>query len=362
MDPNKFLQMMIEEGASDLYFKVGAPPCLRVNNVLKPRSKNKLTPEDTEDIARRLVDKKKFELFMQKKELDTTYSVAGFGRFRVNMYIQRGSVAITLRAIKMQVPSFEELNLPVEVMRALSSSARGLILITGHAGSGKSTTLASMIDYMNENYTKHIITIEDPIEFLHIDKQSIISQREVSTDTDSFNEALRHVIRQTPDVVLIGEMRDAETVKIAIMAAETGHLVLSTLHTVDATQTVERIINYFPPYMHHQVRMQFSLLFTGVVSMRLLPKMDQTGRVPACEIMIPSPTIKKLIIEGHTDQLIGSVEDGTIFKMQSFNQAVMDWYKKGVIDKDTALANAGNPDDLKLKFSDIFSGKDTHNR
>ena len=360
MDPNKYLEMMVKENASDLYFKVGSPPYLRIDDKLKACSEDKLGTNDTESVAKKIVDKETFERFIKTRELDTTYSVTGFGRFRVNMYIQRGTVAITLRSIKVEVPSFKELNLPVGVMDRLSSCHRGLILLTGHAGSGKSTSLAAMTDYMNKNFTKHIITVEDPIEFLHTDKKSIISQREVATDTESFNEALRHVIRQAPDVILIGEMRDAETVKIAIMAAETGHLVLSTLHTVDATQTVERIINYFPPYMHEQVRMQFSLLFAGVVSMRLISRADKPGRVPACEIMLPSPTIKKLIHEGRTNQLLAAIEDGAIFKMQTFNQSVMDWFKKGVIDKDTALANAGNPDDLKLKFDDILSGKDTH--
>jgi len=360
MEPQKFLKMMLEENASDLYFKVGSPPCLRANDKLKLCSKDKLKPQDTESIAKKLIGEEGFERFLEEKELDTAYSVAGLGRFRINMYIQRGSVAITLRSIKIEVPSFKELNLPVEVMERLSSWPRGLILITGHAGCGKSTTLAAMIDYINRNFSRHIITIEDPIEFLHPDKKSIISQREVATDTASFNEALRHVIRQTPDVILIGEMRDVVTMRTAIMAAETGHLVLSTLHTVDATQTVERIINYFPPHMHSQVRMQFSFLFAGVISMRLIPRCDKPGRVPACEMMLPSPTIRKLIIEGRTNQLINAIEDGAIFKMQSFNQAVMDWYKKGVIDKEIALENAGNPDELKLKFADILSGKETH--
>lgn len=360
MDPHKYLKMMVDEAASDLYFKVGSPPCLRIDNKLKLCGENKLQPHDTESVAKKLVGREKFEQFLERKELDTTYSIAGFGRFRVNMYIQRGSIAATLRSIKMEVLSFKELNLPVEVLERLSSCKRGLILITGHAGSGKSTTLAAMTDYINKNFSKHIITIEDPVEYLHSDKKSIISQREIATDTESFNEALRHIIRQTPDVILIGEMRDVETVKIAIMAAETGHLVLSTLHTVDTIQTVERIINYFPPYLHHQVRMQFSLLFAGVISMRLIPRTDKPGRVPACEIMLPSPTIKKMIMEGKTDELIIAIEDGAIFKMQSFNQAVMDWFKKGVINEETALANAGNPEDLKLKFADIFSGREAH--
>jgi len=362
MEPQKYLKMMLDEGASDLYFKVGSPPCLRVNDKLKLCDGDTLKPQDTESIAKKLIGKERFEGFLEEEELDMAYSVSGLGRFRINMYKQRGTVAIALRSIKFDVLSFEELNLPVEVMQSISSCQRGLILITGHAGSGKSTTLAAIIDYINTNFSRHIITIEDPIEFLHFDKKSIISQREVATDTKSFNKALRHIMRQTPDVILIGEMRDLETVQTAIMAAETGHLVLSTLHTVDATQTVERIINYFPPHMHEQVRMQFSLLFAGVISMRLIPRSDKSGRVPACEIMLPSPTIRKLIAEGKTSELIDAIENGAVFKMRSFNQAIMDWFKKGVIDKDTALENAGNPDELRLKFSDIFSGKETHQK
>jgi twitching motility protein PilT len=360
MDPNKYLKEMSEKNASDLYLKVGSPPCLRIDDKLDIFNEKSLDPKDTESLARKIAGDKKYEKFIETQELDTTYSVPGFGRFRVNMYIQRGSVAIAIRSIKIDIPSFEDLNLPIEVMKKLAACERGLILITGHAGSGKSTTLASMVDYINRHTTKHIITIEDPIEFLHLDKKCLISQREIATDTENFNEALRHVIRQAPDVILIGEMRDVETVKIAIMAAETGHLVLSTLHTVDATQTVERIINYFPPYMHDQVRMQFSLLFSGVMSMRLVPRADKNGRVPACEVMLPSPTMRKLILEGRTSEMVAAIEDSAIFKMQSFNQSVLEWYKKGIIDQETALANAGNADDLKLKFSEIFSGKDTH--
>ncbi|MBN1405212.1 MAG: PilT/PilU family type 4a pilus ATPase [Candidatus Omnitrophica bacterium] len=362
MDPNKYLKMMVDKNASDLYFKAGSPPVLRVNDRLEMCGDEKLDTADTENIAKKLIGKEKFEAFLSGKELDAAYSVAGFGRFRMNMYVQRGSVSITLRSIQIKVPGFKELNLPVDVMQQLSACPRGLILITGHAGSGKSTTLAAMVDYINENFSKHIITIEDPIEFLHSDKKSIISQREVYSDTDSFKEALRHVIRQTPDVILIGEMRDVETMQTAIMAAETGHLVLSTLHTVDTRQTIERIVNYFPQYMHGQIRMQFALLFAGIVSMRLVPTADRKGRVPVCEIMLPSPTIKKLIIEGKTDQIDAAIEDGAIVKMQSFNQDLMKWHKKGIIDRETALEYAGNPDELRLKFSEILSGSQTHER
>ncbi|MFH0731542.1 MAG: PilT/PilU family type 4a pilus ATPase [Candidatus Omnitrophota bacterium] len=362
MDPQNYLKMMLDKGASDLYFKVGSPPCLRVNDELKLCDENRLKPEDTEAVAKKIIGKEKFDEFIQKRELDAAYSVSGVGRFRVNMYIQRGTVSITLRSIKSQISSFAELNLPIDIMQRLSSCQRGLVLITGHAGSGKSTTLAAIIDYINENTARNIITIEDPIEFLHRDKKSIISQREVATDTDSFNVALRHVIRQSPDVILIGEMRDLESIQTAMMAAETGHLVLSTLHTVDTTQTIERIINYFPTHMHHQIRMQFALLFAGVISMRLIPRCDKPGRVPACEIMLPSPTVKKMIHEGRINEIIDAIQDGAIFRMQSFNQALIDWVKKGVVSKESALENASNPDELRLEFADIFSGKKTHEK
>jgi twitching motility protein PilT len=271
--------------------------------------------------------------------------------------LQRGSLAVTFRSIKIDIPSFAELNLPVEIMEKLSSQPRGLILITGHAGSGKSTTLASMIDYINRNFDKHIITVEDPVEFVHSDKKSIVSQREVGSDTLGFNRALRHVIRQSPDVILIGEMRDLETMQIAIMAAETGHLVLSTLHTVDATQTVERIINFFPAHAQEQVRMQLSLLLKGVVSLRLIPRADGSGRIPACEVMLATPTVRKFILEAKTNQLLSLIEDGKLFGMQSFNQSIANWLKASVISRESALSYASNPDELALNLDDIHPGR-----
>lgn len=357
MEIRVYLEEMLKKGASDLYFKVGSPSYFRIDDKLIPATDSKLTSSDVQRIVDSILTDEQKKEFIATKELDGAYSVSGLGRFRFNVYLQRNTPAVTLRSVKIEMPSFAELNLPVEIMENLSSQPRGLILVTGYAGSGKSTTIAAMIDYINQRFEKHIITIEDPIEFMHADKNSIISQREIGSDTNSFNDALRHVIRQSPDVIFIGEMRDAETVQIAIMAAGTGHLVLSTLHTIDATQTVDRIINFFPPYIHSQVRMQLALLLKGVISLRLVPRADKPGRVPACEIMLATPTIRKFIMEGKTNKLISVIEEGKLFGMQSFNQAITDWLKKSVISKESALNYASNPDELALSLKEIFPGR-----
>ena len=354
-----YLKQMLDKNASDLYFKAGSPPYFRIDGKLIPASDEKLEPKDVEEIINAVLTNEQKENFRIMKELDGAYSLPGLSRFRFNVYWQRNTVAVTFRSIKTDIPSFEELNLPVSILEKLSSQPRGLILITGHAGSGKSTTLAAMIDHINEDFQKHIITIEDPIEFVHYDKKSIISQREVGSDTISFNNALRHIIRQSPDIIFIGEMRDAETMQIAIMAAETGHLVLSTLHTIDATQTVDRIISFFPSDAHTQIRMQLSLLLKGVISMRLIPRSDKPGRVPACEVMISTPTIRKLIAEGKTNQLITVIEEGALFGMQSFNQALAELLKKSVISKGVALSYASNPDELALRLKEILPSRDS---
>jgi twitching motility protein PilT len=351
-----YLKEMNQRRASDLYFKVGNVPFFRIDDILVPADKRKMDPADIESIIQSVLNddqKKHFEL---TKELDGAYSVSGLGRFRFNFYNQRGTKAATFRSLKLDIPSFKELNLPVEILNDIASQRRGLVLVTGHAGSGKSTTIAAMVDYINSNFQRHIITIEDPIEFIHSDKRSIISQREIGSDTMDFDSALRHIIRQSPDVIVIGEMRDAETMQTAIMAAETGHLVLSTLHTVDATQTVDRIVNFFPAHAHAQIRMQLSQLLKGVLSMRLIPRGDAQGRVPACETMVSTPTIKKFIMEGKTNQLISVIEDGQLFGMQSFNQSIIDWLKKSVISTESALTYASNPDELSLKLKNILPG------
>jgi twitching motility protein PilT len=360
MKIDDYLKQMLKKGASDLYFKAASPPCFRINDKLIFAESKKIEPVDLDNILDSILTDDQKKHFLSIKELDAAYSISGLGRFRFNVYLQRGTKAITFRSIKIDVPPFNDLNLPVDVMENLSSQRRGLILITGHAGSGKSTTIASMVDYINNNFEKHIITIEDPIEFVHSDKKSIISQREIGADTMDFSSALRHVMRQSPDVIVIGEMRDAATMQTAIMAAETGHLVFSTLHTVDATQTVERIVNFFPPQAYNQIKLQLSQLLKGVLSMRLIPRSDKPGRVPACEIMLSTPTVKKYIMEGKSNQLLSVIEKGKLFGMQSFNQALVKWLNKSIISKESALNYASNPDELALKLKDILSGNDNH--
>lgn len=351
------LKQMLESGASDLYIKVGCPPFLRINGRLVSTDLENITPSIIDTLIREVVPSKELEKFDSAKELDYVYSVSGLGRFRYNLFIQRGTYAMVFRSIRTELPSFESLNLPIDTMKKLTSEPRGLVLITGHAGSGKSTTLAAMTDYINNNFQKHIITIEDPIEFVHSDKKSIISQREIGIDTIDFNRALRHIIRQTPDVILIGEMRDLETVQIAIMAAETGHLVFSTLHTIDTAQTVDRIINFFPPYAHTQIRLQLSMILKGVISQRLIPRADGRGRVPACEVMLNSPTISKLISEGDTKAILPAIENSRLFGMQSFNQSIAEWLKTSAITKEAALTAASNPGELSLMLKDIFPSR-----
>lgn len=357
MDVKDYLKKMLDRGASDLYLKAGTPPYFRIDNKLMPAIDKRLKSEDIEDVLKSILTDTQRKHFDITKELDAAYSLPGLGRFRFNVYMQRSSIAITFRSVKLHIPGFDDLNLPTQIMQELSKQPRGLILITGYAGSGKSTTLASMVDYINENFEKHIITIEDPIEFLHSDKKSILSQREIGADTLSFDHALRHIVRQSPDVILIGEMRDIATMQTAIMAAETGHLVLSTLHTVDAVQTIDRIINFFPPHAQTQIRKQLSLLLKGVVSLRLVPRSDGAGRVPACEVMLSTPTVKKMLSEGKTEQLTAIIEEGRLFGMQTFNQSLTDWLDKKVISKETALYYASNPDELALRLKDIHSGR-----
>ncbi len=349
------LTEMIERKASDIFMKPGQRPCLRIDNVIVPLDYPELSTEDTKRLAYMLMNEAQAKYFENTPEMDLAYGIKGIGRFRVNIYRQRGSIAMVMRAILTPDLSFEELNLP-PVIRSMSEKRRGLILVTGTTGCGKSTTLATMINHINTMRKCHIVTIEDPIEYLHQDNVSIISQREVGFDTRSFHDALRQVLRQSPDVVLIGEMRDLETIKTAIQAAETGHLVLSTLHTVDAVQTVERIINYFPAYLHHQIRMELALCLIGVISQRLLPMSEGMGRIPAVEIMINTPTIKKLLHEGRTLELAQHIEQGGHVGMQTFNQSLLDLYKKKLITYEDAVMNATSPDEFRLLAEGISTG------
>jgi len=346
---------MIERTASDLFLKAGSRPSLRVDGTVVVTEYEEVSVEDLFQKAQELMSETQWQRFQEMREMDLAWGVRGLGRFRVNIFFQRGSIGMVFRHVASATMSFESLNLS-GVVRELAERQRGLILVTGTTGSGKSTTLAAMINHINETRRCHIVTIEDPIEFLHSDKMSIINQREIGFDTMNFGEALKHVLRQSPDVILIGEMRDLETIQTAINAAETGHLVLSTLHTIDAVQTVERIINYFPAYLHPQIRMELGLCLQGVISMRLLPQASGKGRIPALEIMVGTPLIRKLLHEGKTLELPQYIEQGGHVGMQTFNQSLLDLYRRKKIRMEDALAYATSPDEFRLMAEGIATG------
>jgi twitching motility protein PilT len=361
----RLLKRMALQNASDLYIKSGRPPIMRIDGKIVPMAEPALKAEETEAIANEFLTDEQKSRFQRAMELDIAYGLSGVGRFRINLFRQRGSVGLVMRLVKKPNFSFEELNLP-PVVKELADAGRGLILVTGTTGSGKSTTLSAMINHINNTRRCHIMTIEDPIEFLHEDNLSIINQREIGIDTLSFGESLRHVVRQAPDVIMIGEMRDLETIQTAISAAETGHLVLSTLHTIDATTTVERIINYFPSYLHQQIRMELSLCLKGVISMRLLARASGVGRIPSLETMVATPSIRKLLMEGKTTSLTKFIEEGEPFGMQTFNQSLVKLYQQNLITYEDALLAASNSDEFRLCIHGISSGtrssglRDTH--
>lgn len=362
MHINEYLRKMIQEKASDMYLKAGSPPVLRIDGKLTYMMTDdnvdvlpRFSPVETSDLAYSLLDESQKRKFEATHELDIAYSASGIGRFRCNIFCQRNTTALVFRMIPFDIPTFEELYLP-EVIRDLASIPRGLIVVTGATGSGKSTTLAAMIDHINSNRRAHVLTVEDPIEFLHRDRESIIEQREVEMDTISFAEALKHVVRQNPDVIMIGEMRDIESLSACLSAAETGHLVLTTMHTIDASQTIERIVNFFPPYQHQQVRMQLSLILRGVISLRLLPRADGTGRVPAVEILTVTPLVRKLIEESKTVQITSAITGGKFYGMQSFNQSLVSLYQNGLVTFEDALDASSNPEEFRLNIRGIYAG------
>ncbi len=348
-DVDNALCTLVQLGGSDLHLKVQVPPLTRVDGELRAiEGAGPMAPEDTETAVRTmLTDPYKLEELDKEHEVDFSYSISGVARFRVNAFRQRGTLSLVCRAIPHTIRSVAELMLP-PVISELADEERGIVLLTGTTGSGKSTTLAAMIDHMNERYSKHIVTIEDPIEFLHRDKKSIINQREVGQDTLSFKRALRRVLRQDPDVILIGEMRDEETVHTALSAAETGHLVLSTVHTVDAAETVNRIIDFFPPHMHQQVRAMLAGTLKGVVSQRLVRSTDG-GRVATCEILRTTGRVRDMIMDPQqTGRLTEVVSEGVYYGMQTFDQALFDHVKAGRVDVEHALRAATSPHDFKL--------------
>ncbi len=357
MHINDILKLASEKEASDIHIKVGSYPYIRVHGELFPLVEmRRLTQEDTLRMAFDVMSENQKQKFQKHQEIDIAYSVPGLGRFRVNIFQQRGTVGMVLRVISFEIISIRELDLP-PVIEQIALYQRGLILCTGTTGSGKSTTLASIIDHINQSRTCHIITCEDPIEFLHRDKKSIINQREVEVDTKSFSVALRSALRQDPDVILVGEMRDYETIETALTAAETGHLVLSTLHTMDAMETINRIISVFPPYQQKQVRMQLSTVLKAVMSMRLMQRADGRGRVPAVEIMISTNFIQDCIVNKDKTRMIpDAIAQGiSQYGTQTFDQSLYFLYKKELITLEEALRGATNPDDFKLKIQGIES-------
>jgi twitching motility protein PilT len=357
---NDLLKLTFERKASDLHLKVGVPPVLRIDGRLVPlENEKRLTQDDNIAMASSIMNSAQKARFNEKSELDMAYAVPGLGRFRVNVFKQRGSVGMVFRMVPAKILNFEDLLLP-QVLIKVAQEQRGLILVTGTTGSGKSTTLAAMIDYINTSRTTNIVTIEDPIEFLHRDKKSIVNQREIGSDTHTFSDALRSALRQDPDVILVGEMRDFETISIALTAAETGHLVLSTLHTVDTTETINRIISVFPPYQQKQVRMQLAAVIKGIVSQRLVSRADGKGRVPAVEVMLGTLSVRESIIdETKTRNIPQIISTGMVhYGMQTFDQSLLGLYKKGLITYEEALLSASNPDDFALKVKGIQSTSD----
>jgi len=353
------LDEMTARGASDLHLRVGVRPYLRVDGQLSALDAPALTTDAVEEIFGQILNDEQKRRFAARMEMDVALSVAKLGRFRISLYRQRGTPGIAVRSVLTTVPSFAELHLP-DTVRRLCQLRRGLIIVTGTTGSGKSTTLAAMVEEINATRSENILTVEDPIEYVFRDRQSIISQREIGGDTESFATALRHAFRQDPDVILIGEIRDLETMMIALMAADTGHLVLTTLHTLNAIETISRIISFFPPHQHQQVRLLLSGTLQAVISQRLLPRVDGPGRVPAVEVMFASAAIRDAILDpAKTAMIYDLIENGsTQYGMQTFDQAIMRWYRQNVIAYETAIVNTTNPDDFELRLRGITGAAD----
>jgi twitching motility protein PilT len=353
------IAQMVQRNASDLLLKVGRPPTIRLNGELQALEMAPVKPEDLKMLAEQVMTPRQVKEFAEKKEADFAIGVPGVGRFRTNIYQQRGTLAFAFRAIPYEVKTIAELHLPA-VLEEIALKPRGLILVTGITGSGKSTALAAMINHINQGRRVNVITIEDPIEFLHRDVMANISQREVGSDTLSFGSALRHVLRQDPDVILVGEIRDMETLDTALKAADTGHLVFSTLHTTDATQTLNRIISFYPPYQHQEIRMLIATALQAVVSLRLVPRADGRGRVPAAEVLINTAAVADNIRDIEKALNIPDlIAEGTVsYGMQSFDQSLMKWFKDGMISYESALFYSSNPSEFALRVSGVDSASD----
>lgn len=339
LDLNDLLVQVLESGASDLHITVGVPPVMRLNGRLVEMEGEKLTAADTKKLVYAIMRQEQLDALEQRWEFDFAHAIPGKARYRANVYYQRGSVGAAFRLIPAEIGSFAELGLPL-ILEDLARKPRGFVLVTGPTGSGKSTTLASVVDYINTHQSLHIITVEDPIEYLHRHKRCMIDQREVGADTKSFSSALKYVLRQDPDVILIGEMRDLETIQAALTAAETGHLVFATLHTQDASQTIDRIVDVFPPYQQQQVRIQLAGTLQGIISQQLLPTIDGRSRVVATEVLVPTSGIRNMIREAKTHQLTTAMQTGHQYGMATMDESLADLYRRGLISLDMALSRA----------------------
>ena len=349
-DINILLKMMVEKRASDLHITAGSPLQLRIDEKLAPIDDCKIKPEESKELIYSMLSELQKEKFERMLELDMAFGIQKLGRFRVNVFRQRGSVAASIRLIPYDIWTFEQCGLPSDVAIDLCKKPKGLVLITGATGSGKSTTLASMIDWINQDRACHILTIEDPIEFVHKNKKAIVEQREVYSDTHSFGASLKHVLRQDPDVILIGEMRDLETIESALIIAETGHLVFATLHTSDCVQTINRIIDVFPSHQQPQIRVQLSFILIGVLSQQLIPNMRGLGRVLATEVLIATPAIRSLIRESKIHQIYSVIQTSQKEKMKTMNQALYELYQKKLINYEDAFERTTDPEDLLRVF------------
>ncbi|MGE4358184.1 MAG: type IV pilus twitching motility protein PilT [Candidatus Omnitrophota bacterium] len=354
MDVKNLFKIVVEKDASEIFFKVGYPPYLRLLGEITPiESEKPISPQEMDSLIKTLLTPEQISIFKEKKEVDFALDLPEIGRFRGILALDRQQPSFVFRNVRRRIPTFSELGLPSKILEKLSLERRGLVLLSGSTGSGKSTTIASMIEYINQNRYKHILTIEDPIEFLFENKKSVITQREIGADCLSYMDALRESTYQSPDVIFIGTIRDRDTMHAAIMAAETGQLLLSTIHSINASQTVERIINLFPPHQHDEIRMHLSLLLKGIISQRLVPRCDIKGRIPALEIMIGTPTISSLIRENKLHQLNQYIESGSFFGMQTFHQSLARLYFDKKIDLETAREFSDNPKELELFIQGI---------
>jgi twitching motility protein PilT len=358
MDIDRLLRAMVEQEASDLFLKVGAHPFFRINGKLIPIGDEKIPQERIVEAAAELMGPHRRQLFHAERELNFAFEQPGVGRFRANVLWQRGTIALVIRRVNRAIPGFQELNLPHEVLSRLMSEQHGLVLITGPTGSGKSTTVSSMLDHLNRTSAKHIVTLEDPIEFQFEEDQAIINQREIGVDTRSFSEGLRSILRQSPDVLFVSDIRARETMDAALLAAESGQLVLSCLHTTNVVTTIERLVAFFPSSQHQLIRLRLSVVLKGIISMRLLERSDGTGRIPACEILIATPTVRELVREGRTEQLPPALHDGKMYGMQTFTQALYERYRQGDVTLEEALRYADSPDELQLAVREIRSTRD----